>query len=477
MRFPIRSQILLPMSVVMLLAVLGSSAISVWLARRSARARIQKRIDGVTRILERSTFPLTDQVLSQMSGLTGADFVLLDESGQVIGASDSSLLVDRIATSNVEVAVGLGEMLTIAGEQFFHRQLPVRSAQYGTELQLHAFFSADEFQRIWQRSLLPSVLAAGIALAAALGCAYWVGLSVSHSTQGIMSQLRGISDGDFSERKLPQRDDELREIADQINRTAETLQRYELDVRDGERMKTMVAMGAGLAHQLRNSATGCRMALDIFAEENLTVDAGADDAGTYHEALGVARRQLSLMENYLQRFLLLAKVEPNRIEHVATDLRETIQKAVTLVRHSAKHLNVEVAWNPKGEQAIVNGDQVAIEQAIVNLLLNAIEAASAVVVANSSLSNANADSVAHVRIELRKAPNRTVEIVVADNGAGPITDRDVFAPFVTDKPSGVGLGLAVVKEVAEEHEGHADWRRVEGWTEFLITLPLATEAN
>lgn len=469
MRFPIRSQILLPTSIVMIVAVLGSFAISVWMARRSARIRIQRRIDDVTKILERATFPLTDQVLLQMSGLTGADFVLVDESGDVLGASDPKLSTKKYATTEGNVELGIGEAIAVGDKQFFHRRLPVRSPQYGTELQLHAFFSADEFQRIWQRALLPSLIAAGIALAAALGCAYWIGLSVSNSTRGIMSQLQSISSGEFGRRDLPRRDDELQEIAAEINRTAATLQRYEADVRDGERMKTMVAMGAGLAHQLRNSATGCRMALDIFAEENQS---------TEHEALGVARRQLSLMENYLQRFLLLAKVEPNRIEHTTSDLRDAIAQAVTLVRHSAKHLNVEVAWNPNEQVQAVTGDHVAIEQAIVNLLLNAIEAASAVVVATSSHTKPDR---AVVQVELRKPAenslDESVEIVVCDNGSGPETDRDVFAAFVTDKPSGVGLGLAVVKEVAEEHNGRAHWQRVDGWTEFVMTLPLATESN
>ena len=463
MRLPIRFQILLPTSIVMVAVVLGSFTVSLWIAQRSAKTRIQQRIDDVTQILEQTTFPLTDPVLQQMSGLTGADFVLVDEAGGVTGTSDASLTppsalnVDQPETSELDE-------VSIADGRYFHRVLPLSNTRHPTSLRLHAFFPADEYRRIWQRALVPTLVAAGTALVAAIGCAYWVGGSVSKSTQGIVNQLRSISGGNFAPSKLPRRDDELLDIATEINRTAEMLHQYESDIRDGERMKTMVAMGAGIAHQIRNSATGCRMALDIFEDENEPSD---------DEAIAVARRQLSLMENYLQRFLLLAKVEPHHVEWATTDLRDTVGQAIALVRHSAKHLGVDVAWKPNGKPQPLHGDQVAIEQAIVNLLLNAIEAASSSVADASS----SGDSLtAQVRIEVQNSAGEMVEIVVGDNGVGPKTNEDVFAPFISEKKSGVGLGLAVVREVAKEHGGNATWQRKDGWTEFVMTLPLTTEA-
>lgn len=464
MRFPIRSQILIPTSIVMVAAVLGSFVVSVRLTQRSARSRIQERIDDVTRILEQARFPLTDRVLQQMAGLTGADFVLVDETGRVTGASDSNLSSAE-ALSAKQTSNAFEEAVKIANNEYFHRVLPLSNSRHATSLQLHAFFPAGEYRRIWQQALVPTLIAAGTVLAAAIGCAYWIGGSVSKSTRAIVGQLRNISGGNFAVSELPDRDDELRDIANEINRTAELLQQYESDIRDGERMETMVAMGAGIAHQIRNSATGCRMALDIFDQENEPSD---------DEALNVARRQLGLMENYLQRFLLLAKVESHQVDWVTADLRDTIGKAMSLVQHSAKHLGVAVEWNPHCKSQPVDGDQVAIQQAIVNLLLNAIEAASTSAV---HTSRSSASPAAHVRIELRNIANEKVKIVVSDNGNGPQTEDDVFAPFVSEKKSGVGLGLAIVKQVTQEHGGNATWQRNGGWTEFVMTLSLTTEAT
>lgn len=465
MRFPIRIQILLPTSLVMLVVVLGSFCVNTWLAQRSAKLRIQGRIDEVTKILERSIFPLTDGVLEQMAGLTGAQFVLINQAGDIVGRSSPGQFGDGLGlqAADVKAPTGLGALVSVDRKDYFHRVLPMNNSRQFTGLQLHAFFGADEYRRIWQQALLPSLVAASTALAAALATAYWIGSSVSRSTQAIVGQLRTVSEGDFTRFSLPRRNDELRDIATEINRMATMLERYEADVRDTERMKTMVAMGAGLAHQLRNAATGCRMALDIY---------GSETNAHQDEALRVARRQLALMENYLQRFLLLAKVEPNRSERVTSDLRDSVTQAVSLVDPSARHLNVAVETAIPARAVNVTGDPVAIEQAIVNLLLNAIEAAAA---ATAHSSNSLSPSTARVTIELSCAREDMIEVIVGDNGRGPQHGDDVFAPFVSDKKSGVGLGLAVVKEVAREHDGDAHWQRTEGWTEFVLTLPLTPE--
>lgn len=462
MRFPIRSQILLSTSIVMLAVVLGSFAINVRLVQQAEATRIQQRIERVSGILEESTFPLTDRVLQQMAGLTGAEFVLMDETGDVSGSSDSEFSRLGFSPEKIESADGLGATVMVGNNQYFHRVVTLSPSRQASVLRLHAFFDAGEYRRIWQQALLPSLFAAGSALVAAVACAYWIGGSVAKSTKEIMSQLGHIAAGDFRPWALPNRDDELRDIVIELNRTSDMLERYESEVRDGERIKTLVAMGAGLAHQIRNSATGCRMALDIFSEENSLID---------DEGLRVARRQLSLMETYLQRFLLLAKVEPDRVEHSTGELNEIVEQALSLVRHAARHLNADLERVPTDVAMFVSGDLVSIEQAIVNLLLNAIEAASTNAVSQSS---GGQDSTACVRVETRRNKD-TVEVLVRDNGAGPSGDQDLFAPFVSTKQTGIGLGLAIVKDVADQHQGSASWSRADGWTEFAISLPITTE--
>jgi nitrogen-specific signal transduction histidine kinase len=69
-----------------------------------------------------------------------------------------------------------------------------------------------------------------------------------------------------------------------------------------------------------------------------------------------------------------------------------------------------------------------------------------------------------------------VAVMVEDSGSGPSSElsMSMFDPFVTGKPEGVGIGLALVKMVADEHDGTVAFARVAGRTRFTLTLPEAT---
>jgi signal transduction histidine kinase len=232
---------------------------------------------------------------------------------------------------------------------------------------------------------------------------------------------------------------------------------YESEVRQTERMRTLAILGGGVAHQLRNSVTGCSIALDLHAEECST--------GQSCESLGVARRQLQLMEEYIQRFLQLGKrVDERRRENV--ELAALVESVLPLVQPMARHSGVLLQWKPdQGTTHTVAGDATCLGQLIINLVLNAVEAAAQ----NSALTN----TPGHVTIKLEEQLPTRIVLTVSDNGRGPDGEvhESLFEPFVTGKRDGVGLGLSVARDVVLEHGGRIDWRRVGGNTEFIVELP------
>ena len=120
---------------------------------------------------------------------------------------------------------------------------------------------------------------------------------------------------------------------------------------------------------------------------------------------------------------------------------------------------------------MVAGNAERLGQTVVNLLVNAIDAASQ--------HEAGGGSPAQVRIEiLREVPER-LTLSVADTGSGPAADvqQTLFDPFVTDKPDGVGLGLSVAREVVDEHGGRIAWHRAEGRTYFTVELPVVARGG
>ncbi len=260
------------------------------------------------------------------------------------------------------------------------------------------------------------------------------------------------------------RNDELRDLASSVNQMAQMLARYEDQVRRHEKLRTLGQLGGGLAHQLRNSATGCRMALELHRRECPR----SEDC----ENLDVAARQLTLMERYLERFLSLRSGQPR--PHARLDLAEGIRTAVALVRPAAKHHGVELAWDPSARPLEVEGDAAELEQVFVNLLVNAIEAAVGYGRAERGAASPAAPATAPAVAVATRIEAESVVVEVSDNGPGPEPGvRDsLFEPLVTDKADGTGLGLAVAREIVQRHCGQIAWQRRGERTCFEVRLPL-----
>jgi signal transduction histidine kinase len=237
------------------------------------------------------------------------------------------------------------------------------------------------------------------------------------------------------------------------------LAEYEGEVRRTEQLRTAALLGAGIAHEMRNAATGCRMAIDLHAEG---CPAHND------ETLVVAKRQLQLMESQLQKYLQAGKTSVAGA-HREIDLGRLCEDILKFVRPAARHAKVDVLWDGLPEAVTIDGDNEAIGQAIVNLLLNAIEA----------VQQPGGGEPRCVQAKLHAARPGFAELIVSDNGPGPsaAVAGDLFAPFVSSKPEGAGLGLANVKRIVEAHRGAIDWVRTEGTTRFRMEIPLAKRGS
>jgi signal transduction histidine kinase len=241
--------------------------------------------------------------------------------------------------------------------------------------------------------------------------------------------------------------DEIDRLVQGVNTMSLTLDTLRERLVAGERQRLLGQLAAGFAHELRNAITGAKLAIDLHRRR---CPSGGGD-----ESLTVAARQLSIVEAEVRGLLDLgrpAAATPATdldLDPVLIDVRDLV---AARCEHSGVRLECQT---PTGITVVGRRDQ--LRTAVVNLVLNAIDAAG---------------RGGGVRLAAEVAGG-TVQIAVEDTGAGPpeaIRDT-LLEPFVTGKPEGIGLGLAVARAVAAEHGGRLEWGRHEGRTRFAILLP------
>jgi signal transduction histidine kinase len=470
----LKSQIMLPMAATMLVALAAIGGWGAVLAGRGATHRIASQISQVARTLQETNFPLTDTVLRQMEALSGAALVYVDSAGRVAasGGGDEHLWLTDFAAktpprqvpserfgppSDDAVLMPLRNRTRVGEQGYFHTAVELTGRRgAGEQGTLHILYPEREYRRAWQRAIVPPLGFVILALPVVMLLSAVTAAKISARMRRLHGQVDRIADGDFQQLELSRRDDEIRALGQAVNRMAAMLSRYEAEVRRTERMRTLAHLGGGIAHQLRNSATGCNIALDLHAQ--------SCPAGGHCESLAVAKRQLTLMDDYLQRFLQLGKASAGRTDEVV-DIAALVEDLIPLIAPSARHAGVDLLWRPAERASTIVGDPQRLRQLMINLLVNAVEAAA--------LGKARFDAAAEVIVELSDSPPDRIALSVSDTGPGPAESvrTQMFEPFVSGKPDGVGLGLSVAREVAEEHGGRIAWRREGNWTRFVVDLP------
>ncbi|MEN6457829.1 MAG: HAMP domain-containing sensor histidine kinase [Thermoguttaceae bacterium] len=462
-RWPIRWQLLVPMVAVVLLAVILATAITAsWLARR-VRSDQAKDLRRVAKTLGDAPFPLTGSVLWQMKGLSGAEFVLIDAQHR---AEESTLPLQgpwleefaRIAgtpkTKAEKRSLGSQSTVALGDRNYLVDLIDVPSRLHrSSPSTLLILYPEDEMASRVRQAVYPALIAGLVAAGIAVAIASWLARRLARPIALLVDRTVAIARGDFTSIPVGHRNDELRDLADSINRMSRQLADYERDVRHNERLKTLGQLGASMAHQLRNAATGGRMAIELHRRECPN--------GPTDESLDVALRQLRLMESYLRQFLSIEQAAPPVRQRInATRL---VEEVLGLVRPSYLHAGIELQFSPPGAPVFLDGDPDALRQLISNLAINAADAA----VAGGAVPP-------RVRVEIARGEDGRGAIRVLDTGPGPdpaVCER-LFDSFVTTKPDGFGLGLFVARQIAERHDGSVRWRRDGEWTCFSFDFPL-----
>ncbi len=226
-----------------------------------------------------------------------------------------------------------------------------------------------------------------------------------------------------------------------------------------ERLESVAALSASLAHEIRNPLASIRSSVEQLARSK-----HADEDERFLAALIV--RESDRLSRLLSEFLDFARVRA--AQFVPLDLHAVIVAVVRLIRaHPDCRPDAEIVV--EGARTMLEGDEDLLHRVVANLVLNAAQAARGPIRISVSVAAVQAGEIPHgTNLE------HAVRIQVRDNGPGiprEIRDR-LFDPFVSGRPGGSGLGLAIVQRAVEAHRGLVLVESAAGsGTTFTIFLP------
>jgi two-component system NtrC family sensor kinase len=296
---------------------------------------------------------------------------------------------------------------------------------------------------------------------------------ISRPLRQLASHIKSFADGDRQQRvTTKQPTDEVRALATAFNYLTDTLQKAETErdraqhmVLQSNKLASIGQMAAGIGHEINNPLNNI-LSYSKLLRRNLEQQQDNLDQASRQQLLAdlQALREETLRASEIVKGILnFARQVPPQYSHFA--VQPWLENTLNLVRQTAKTrlIQLQLLNSYAGE---LEGDRGQLQQALVNLLLNAIQASP-----NNST----------VRLHAHREDEQLI-IKVSDEGTGisENTLDNIFDPFFTTKPEGEGsgLGLSISLGIVERHLGQlAITNNPHGGITATITLPLQAQVN
>jgi signal transduction histidine kinase len=280
-----------------------------------------------------------------------------------------------------------------------------------------------------------------------------------------------VSEGDFS-KKIPERPtyDEVATLVNAFNLMLDKIGKHQQTLIDdvskarqrvahtekrlfaAQRLSTTGTLAAGIAHEINNPLGG-------MINAARTIKSGTLAAEKQKEYLELIVDGLERVRTIVQKVL---QFRPKALEPQPVGLRDTITRAVAFMDHRARHKGVEIRNELPEDLPQVHGDPLELQQAFLNILMNAVDAC---------IANQGVVQVTH------KVDEAWLSTLVTDNGCG-MDDQELahcMDLFYTTKDvgEGTGLGLAVAQNIVHNHGGKIEIQSEKGkGTVVSVRLPL-----
>ena len=451
----IRTKIIVPF----LVLVVAVGSLTALLGRNAAERTVEERYERDMRNFESQpafqVFVDTHAGLEKMRQVYGAGAVLVREPPSRELISTFAMPDDLLAFESFSQTAGLPAGAAVRAPRntvWRGGRVPYR-VFYGDPLMRagsvhYRFFILIPESQIAEarwRLLKPMLLLAAAAMLAVLLVGMLTAGAISRPVRRLAAATRRVAAGDLSQPVEAGAGGEIGALAEAFNRMQADLRLSRENLVKSERFAAVGAIAAGIAHEVRNPLTAMRLTVEILQKKSLE-DAAARE-GLARMAAEIDRLSLTIEE-------LLAFGRPTPVEARETDMAGFVNDVVDFMQRQCDHAGVKVSVQADGAAAHI--DPGKMKQVLVNLILNGIQA----------MPRGGALAIRAART----ADGFTIS--VSDTGPGIRTEarERLFDPFFSTKEGGTGIGLAISRQIVEEHGGSLDFETGREGTTFHIRL-------
>lgn len=269
-----------------------------------------------------------------------------------------------------------------------------------------------------------------------------------------------ISSGNLKDVATGRNTGEILALEHTFNQMVSSLREKEIveaNLRQAQRLSAIGNLAAGVAHDVRNPLN----AIKLLSSHAMDTLGDVPEASSAVKHLQTIRSEVNRLEEIVSGFLSLARERELRQEPYRVDA--LIEECVRLVRKDAEDRGVSLTTELRAGSLSLMLDPKQMTRAILNVLINAMEACSG--------------DGGRVRV-FSRTTETTCEIEIRDNGPGMPKDvaERVFEPYFTTKTTGTGLGLSITRGIVEEHGGSISLISLEQQgCQVLISLPIVNK--
>ncbi|MFT5388316.1 MAG: signal transduction histidine kinase [Candidatus Omnitrophota bacterium] len=359
---------------------------------------------------------------------------LIDRKGRIIAHQDKKFVLNNANFKHIKNFLSAEPEsfteINDKGEPSLISYAPIEGLQWGlviTQPEKEAY----AFSRIMNQQFLAII---AISLLATICISFLLAQYMSRPMRGMIEGTERIARGDFSYAFRIRSKNEIDRLLFSFNRMTRKLRRAQED----EKLSMIGKAATVIAHELKNSLQLVTTFVNLLPERS-------EDKKFLKEFSDTIPRELDGWNTSLKNMMTFAgRNAPRVIEE--TDVNETVQEIMLLARLRARQANINFIENLQDDLPIIQGNREKLKQVMLNLTTNALEATpwgGDITVTTKYLETTLNDSD---QVEI------TVKNTIEKSNA--INVSQVFEPFHTTKVSGLGLGLAICKEIIERYDGN-----------------------